>query len=52
MGAAPGEAYLAVVLPPALGDEDVLALHRGAEALAARAGRDDRRRRPRARARR
>jgi thiamine-monophosphate kinase len=34
MGAAPGEAYLSVVLPPALGDEDVLALHRGAEALA------------------
>jgi thiamine-monophosphate kinase len=35
MGAEPGEAYLAVVLPPALGDEDVLALHAGAEALAA-----------------
>src|SRR4051812_48274841 len=34
MGAAPGEAYLCVVLPPALGEEDVLALHRGAEALA------------------
>src|SRR5215212_8237160 len=34
MGAAPGEAYLCVVLPPALGDDDVLALHRGAEALA------------------
>ena len=29
----PGEAYLAVVLPPGMGDEDVLALHRGAEAL-------------------
>ena len=38
-----------VVLPPALGDDDVLALHRGAEALAARLRRDDRRRRPRAR---
>lgn len=34
MGAAPGEAYLSVVLPPELGDDDVLALHRGAEALA------------------
>jgi len=34
MGAAPGEAYLCVVLPPALGEEDVLALHRGAEGLA------------------
>ena len=35
MGAEPGEAYLAVVLPPALGDDDVLALHarrRGARA--------------------
>ena len=36
MGAAPGEAYLCVVLPPALGEDDVLALHRGAEALARR----------------
>src|SRR3954470_13809931 len=34
MGAAPGEAYLCVVLPPALDDADVLALHRGAETLA------------------
>ena len=34
MGAAAGEAYLCVVLPPALGEADVLALHRGAEALA------------------
>ncbi len=34
MGAAPGEAYLCVVLPPELGEPDVLALHRGAEALA------------------
>jgi thiamine-monophosphate kinase len=34
MGAAPGEAYLSVVLPPELGDDDVLALHQGAEALA------------------
>jgi thiamine-monophosphate kinase len=39
MGAAvPGEAYLCVVLPPALGEDDVLALHRGAEALAAATG--------------
>jgi thiamine-monophosphate kinase len=35
MGAEPGEAYLSVVLPPGLGDEDVVAIHRGAEALAA-----------------
>jgi thiamine-monophosphate kinase len=34
MGADPGEAYLCVVVPPALGDADVLALHRGAESLA------------------
>src|SRR5918999_5578165 len=34
MGAEPGEAYLAVVVPPALADADVLALHAGAEALA------------------
>src|SRR5215207_3211264 len=38
MGAEPGEAYLCVVLPPALGEADVLALHRGAEALAAVSG--------------
>jgi thiamine-monophosphate kinase len=38
MGAEPGEAYLAVVLPPALSDADVVALHRGAEALAREAG--------------
>jgi thiamine-monophosphate kinase len=38
MGAEPGEAYLAVVLPAALGDADVLALHRGAEAAAAACG--------------
>ncbi len=38
MGAAPGEAYLCVVLPPALREDDVLALHRGAEALARRSG--------------
>ena len=37
MGASWGEAYLAVVLPPGMGDEDVLALHRGAAALAERA---------------
>jgi thiamine-monophosphate kinase len=35
MGAEPGEAYISVVLPEALADEDVLALHEGAEALAA-----------------
>jgi thiamine-monophosphate kinase len=35
MGAEPWEAYLSVVLPDALSDEDVLALHAGAEALAA-----------------
>jgi len=38
MGAAPGEAYLAVVLPPALPDAAALALHEGAEALAAATG--------------
>jgi thiamine-monophosphate kinase len=38
MGAAPGEAYLALVLPPALPDAAVLALHEGAEALAAQTG--------------
>ncbi|MDA0166253.1 thiamine-phosphate kinase [Solirubrobacter ginsenosidimutans] len=38
MGAAPGEAYLSVVLPPSLGDEDVIAVHRGAEALARECG--------------
>jgi thiamine-monophosphate kinase len=38
MGVRPGEAYLAIVLPPALGDEAVLALFAGAEALAAATG--------------
>jgi thiamine-monophosphate kinase len=38
MGAAPGEAYLGVVLPPALSDAQALALHEGAEALAATTG--------------
>jgi thiamine-monophosphate kinase len=38
MGAEPGEAYLSVVLPADLEDEDVLALHAGAEALAADCG--------------
>jgi thiamine-monophosphate kinase len=38
MGACPGEAYLALVLPPEFRDEDVLALHEGAEALAAETG--------------
>jgi thiamine-monophosphate kinase len=35
MGAEPGEAFLSLVIPDTLGDEDILALHRGAEALAA-----------------
>ena len=38
MGAEPGEAYLSVVLPPDLDEEDVVAVHRGAEALAAECG--------------
>jgi thiamine-monophosphate kinase len=38
MGAAPGEAFLSVVIPDALPDDDVVALHRGAEALAASCG--------------
>jgi thiamine-monophosphate kinase len=38
MGAEPGEAYLAVVLPRALPASDALALHRGAEALARECG--------------
>ena len=38
MGASPGEAYLSLVLPPELSDADVVALHRGAEALAAESG--------------
>jgi thiamine-monophosphate kinase len=38
MGAAPGEAYLCVVLPQSLGHDDVLALHHGAEALARETG--------------
>jgi thiamine-monophosphate kinase len=38
MGCAPGEAYLALVAPAGMGDDDLLALHRGAEALAARTG--------------
>jgi thiamine-monophosphate kinase len=38
MGAAPGEAYLGVVLPPSLPDAAVLALHEGAETLAAATG--------------
>ncbi len=38
MGAAPGEAYLAVVLPPSLDDAGVLELHAAAEALAAACG--------------
>jgi thiamine-monophosphate kinase len=36
MGADAGEAYLALVLPDTLGEADALALHAGAEALAAR----------------
>jgi thiamine-monophosphate kinase len=38
MGAAPGEAYLGVVLPPSLTDAEALELHAGAEALAAATG--------------
>jgi thiamine-monophosphate kinase len=38
VGAEPGEAYLSVVLPAELPDADVLALHAGAEALAAETG--------------
>jgi thiamine-monophosphate kinase len=38
MGAAPGEAYLGVVLPAELDDDAVLALHAGAEALAVETG--------------
>jgi thiamine-monophosphate kinase len=38
MGAEPGEAYLAVVLPPGLDAGDVLELHQAAEALAAATG--------------
>jgi thiamine-monophosphate kinase len=38
MGAAPGEAYLGVVLPDELDDDAVLALHAGAEELAAQCG--------------
>src|ERR671914_239333 len=38
MGAAPGEAYLAVVLPPGLSDAHALALHEGAETLAEATG--------------
>jgi thiamine-monophosphate kinase len=38
MGATPGEAYLGVVLPPDLSDAQALALHQGAEALAAVTG--------------
>jgi len=38
MGAEPGEAYLSVVVPAALSDADILALHAGAEALAADCG--------------
>jgi thiamine-monophosphate kinase len=38
MGAEAGEAYLSVVVPEALSDDDVLALHAGAEAVAAACG--------------
>ncbi|MDA0181060.1 thiamine-phosphate kinase [Solirubrobacter phytolaccae] len=38
MGGEAGEAYLSVVLPPSMDDDDVLALHRGAEALASECG--------------
>src|SRR3954453_3018077 len=36
MGGGPGEAYLSVVLPAGAPDEEVVALHRGAEDLARR----------------
>jgi thiamine-monophosphate kinase len=35
MAANPGEAYLAVVIPPSLTDDEVIALHQGAEEVAA-----------------
>jgi len=38
MGAQAGEAYLSLVLPAELSAEDVIAVHRGAEALAEQAG--------------
>jgi thiamine-monophosphate kinase len=38
MGADAGEAYLGLVLPPGTGEEDVIALLRGVEALAERTG--------------
>jgi len=38
MGAEPGEALLSVVVPAAVGDDEVLALHAAAERLAARCG--------------
>ncbi len=38
MGCPAGEAYLAAILPDDLSDEEVLAVHRGAEALAKRTG--------------
>lgn len=38
MGAAAGEAYLAIVVPPGFDREAVLSLHRGAEALARATG--------------
>jgi thiamine-monophosphate kinase len=38
MGAEPGEAYLAVGVPPHVGEDDLAALHEAAEALAARCG--------------
>ena len=38
MGAAPGEAFLSIVLPPESAEADIVDLHRGAEALAAECG--------------
>ncbi len=38
MGAAPGEAYLGVVVPASLEEADVVAVHAGAESLAAEIG--------------
>jgi thiamine-monophosphate kinase len=38
MGCAPGEAYLALIVPPDVGEDDVLSVLRGAEALAEATG--------------
>jgi thiamine-monophosphate kinase len=38
MGVDAGEAYLGIVVPPGMADEDLLALHRGLESMATEAG--------------